>query len=242
MTDVATCRKCKNSKDLGNADHFCAVTCTDRGESSRYDQRAPRIHEAEARCARAASGLDVFFTRHANAASNPLPAGRLGDAVINSGAIMIKPRPAFSMVEILIVIAVLGILSAVALPSMTRGRAQAELSSATNRFSRTVGVARQAAIMRGRRSYFKAEAGMVWVVVDTGGGPADSVVVVPAFGLDSTYNLTAITPGELAVIEFDPRGVSTQPSQKVFHFVHALGLQDSLCVSKLGNSIRTVCP
>ena len=153
-----------------------------------------------------------------------------------------KPRPAFSMVEIMIVIAVIGILSAVALPSFTRARARAELTSATNRFQRTVGVARQAAIMRGRRSYFKYENGSAWVMVDTGGTAADSVVIVPAFRLDSAYNLFAITPVDLAVIEFDPRGVSTQPSQKVFHFEHPTGLEDSLCVSKLGNSIRTVCP
>ena len=155
---------------------------------------------------------------------------------------MVKSRPAFSMVEILIVIAIIGILSAVALPSFTRARARAELASATNRFSRTVGVARQAAIMRGGRSFFKYEDGTAWVVVDTGGGPTDSVVIVAAFRLDSAYSLSAITPTDLAVIEFDPRGVSTQPSQKVFHFEHATGLQDSLCVSKLGNSIRTVCP
>ncbi len=155
---------------------------------------------------------------------------------------MSRSRPAFSMVEVLVVIAIIGILSAVALPSFARARAQAELSSATNRFSRTVGVARQAAIMRGKRSYFKAENGSVWVMVDTGGAVADSVIVVPAFRLDSSYSLVAITPAESAVIEFDPRGVSTQATQKVFYFEHRTGIQDSLCVSKLGNSIRTVCP
>ena len=155
---------------------------------------------------------------------------------------MAKSRPAFSMVEILVVMAVIGILSAVALPSFTRARARAELNSATNRFSRTVGVARQAAIMRGRRSYFKHDAGRLWVMVDTGGTAADSVVVVASFPLDSVYNLASITPADLSIIEFDPRGVSTQPSQKVFRFVHPGGIQDSLCVSKLGNSIRTVCP
>ena len=155
---------------------------------------------------------------------------------------MSKPRPAFSMIEILLVIAVVGILSAVALPSMSKARSRAELTSATNRFMRTVGVARQAAIMRGKRSYFKYDSGMVWVMVDTGGTANDSVVVVPAFRLDSAYNLTAITPQSPSNIEFDPRGVSTQPSQKVYHFVHPTGIQDSLCVSKLGNSIRTVCP
>jgi len=82
----------------------------------------------------------------------------------------------------------------------------------------------------------------VWVMVDTGGAVADSVIIVPSFRLDSAYNLVAITPSAPAIIEFDPRGVSTQPSQKVFRFEHPSGLQDSLCVSKLGNSIRTVCP
>ena len=155
---------------------------------------------------------------------------------------MNRPRPAFSMIEVLIVIAIVGILSAVALPSFSRARSRAELTSATNRFSRTVGVARQAAIMRGKRSFFKYAEGNVWVMVDTGGAVADSVVIVPAFRLDSSYNLTSITPTELAIIEFDPRGVSTQASQKVFRFAHPTGIQDSLCVSKLGNSIRTVCP
>lgn len=155
---------------------------------------------------------------------------------------MSRPKAGFSMIEILLVIAVIGILSAIAIPSFRTARASAELSGAANRFSRTVGVARQAAIMRGKRSYFKSENGTVWVVVDTGGSVGDSVVIVPAFPLDSVYNLTAITPGEQAVIEFDPRGVSTQPSQKVFYFEHASGIRDSLCVSKLGNSIQTVCP
>ena len=155
---------------------------------------------------------------------------------------MSKPRPAFSLVEVLIVIAVVGILSATALPSFTRARARAELTSATTRFSRTVGVARQAAIMRGKRSYFKAQNGTVWVVVDTGGTAADSVVVVPAFRLDTAYSLAVINPTASTVIEFDPRGVATQSSQTVFRFEHLSGIQDSLCVSKLGNSIRTVCP
>src|SRR5687767_14573397 len=106
---------------------------------------------------------------------------------------MSKLRPAFSMVEILVVIAIVGLLSAIMLPSFTKARARAELRSATNRFQRTVGVARQAAIMRGKRSYFKSENGTLWVMVDTGGAAADSVIVVPAFRLDSSFNLVAVT-------------------------------------------------
>ena len=155
---------------------------------------------------------------------------------------MSKPRFGFSMVELLIVVVVIGIIVSMSMPSLSRARSRAALSSATARFARTVAVARQAAILRGKRSHFKMTDGLLWVTVDTGATAADSLVIVPPFRLDSSYELSAITPAGVTSIEFDPRGVSTQASQSVFRFIHPSGLKDSLCVSKLGNSIRTVCP
>ena len=155
---------------------------------------------------------------------------------------MSKPRTGFSLVELMIVVIVIGIMVSMAMPALSRARSRASLSSATARFARTVGVARQAAILRGKRSHFQMTDGVVWVTVDTGSTSADSLVIVPPFRLDSTYGLSAITPAGVTSIEFDPRGVSTQPSQSVYRFVHPSGMKDSLCVSKLGNSIRTVCP
>ena len=155
---------------------------------------------------------------------------------------MAKRRSGFSLVELMIVVIVMGIMVSMAMPALSRARSRAALSSATARFARTVGVARQAAILRGKRSHFKMTDGVLWVTVDTGATAADSLVIVQPFRLDSTYGLAAITPGGVTSIEFDPRGVSTQASQSVYRFVHPSGLKDSLCVSKLGNSIRTVCP
>jgi type II secretory pathway pseudopilin PulG len=146
------------------------------------------------------------------------------------------------MVELLIVVVVIGIMVSMAMPSLSRARSRASLASATARFARTVGVARQAAILRGKHAHFKMTNGMLWVTVDTGATAADTLVIVPAFRLDSTYGLSAITPAGVTSLDFDPRGVSTQPSQSVYRFIHPSGLKDSLCVSKLGNSIRTVCP
>ncbi len=155
---------------------------------------------------------------------------------------MSKRNSGFSLVELLIVLVVIGIMVSMAMPAMSRAKSRAALSSATARFSRTVAVARQAAILRGKRSHFRMTDGMVWVTVDTGATSADSLVIVPAFRLDSAYGLSAITPSGNSTVEFDPRGVSTQASRSVYRFVHPSGLKDSLCVSKLGNSIRTVCP
>ena len=155
---------------------------------------------------------------------------------------MSKPKSGFSMVELLIVVVVIGIMVSMAMPTLNRARSRAALASATARFARTVGVARQAAILRGKHSHFKMTDGMLWVTVDTGSTAADTLVIVPAFRLDSTYGLSAITPAGVTSLDFDPRGVSTQPSQSVYRFIHPSGLKDSLCVSKLGNSIRTVCP
>ena len=155
---------------------------------------------------------------------------------------MSKPKFGFSMVELLIVVVVIGIMVSMAMPALSRARSRAALASATARFARTVGVARQAAILRGKHSHFKMTDGVLWVTVDTGATAADTLVIVPAFRLDSTYGLSAITPSGVTSLDFDPRGVSTQPSQSVYRFIHPSGLKDSLCVSKLGNSIRTVCP
>ena len=155
---------------------------------------------------------------------------------------MAKRRSGFSLVELMIVVIVIGIMVSMALPALSRARSQAALSSATARFARTVGVARQAAILRGKRSHFRMTDGVLWVTVDTGATAADSLVIVAPFPIDSTYGLSGVTPAGATSIEFDPRGVSTQSSQQVFRFTHPKGLKDSLCVSKLGNSIRTVCP
>jgi prepilin-type N-terminal cleavage/methylation domain-containing protein len=155
---------------------------------------------------------------------------------------MSKPRSGFSLVELMLVVVVIGIMVSMAMPALSRARSRAALASATARFARTVGVARQAAILRGKHAHFKMTDGLLWVTVDTGSTVADTLVVVPGFRLDSTYGLSAVTPAGVTSIDFDPRGVSTQPSRSVFRFVHPSGLKDSLCVSKLGNSIRTVCP
>ena len=146
----------------------------------------------------------------------------------------------YTLAEILIVVTIIGIISAISLPRLGALRDKSELSGAMSRFTRGVMAARQAAIQRGKRSAFRHKSNQIWVIVDT--TATDSVIVVSPVSLFDLYGVEVTEPAGLASIGYDPRGVSTQANKQVFRFKHRSNLMDSLCVSKLGNTIRTKCP
>jgi prepilin-type N-terminal cleavage/methylation domain-containing protein len=151
-------------------------------------------------------------------------------------------RKAYTLAELLITISIVGVLMAITLPRYGKIRDQGQMSSAMTRFTRAVMAARQSAIQRGRPAYFKTNDSRIWVTLDTTGNNTDSVIVTSVIDLNDAYSVEVTEPAGLVEIQYDPRGVSTQASKQVFHFVHSGGRQDSLCVSRLGNTIRQQCP
>jgi prepilin-type N-terminal cleavage/methylation domain-containing protein len=151
-------------------------------------------------------------------------------------------RNAYTLAELLITISIVGILMAITLPRYGKIRDQGQMASAMTRFTRAIMAARQSAIQRGKPAYFKTDASHIWVTIDTTGNNTDSVIVTKAISLTDMYSVEVIAPAGLVSIGYDPRGVSTQVSQQVFHFLHSGGRRDSLCVSRLGNTIRERCP
>jgi prepilin-type N-terminal cleavage/methylation domain-containing protein len=151
-------------------------------------------------------------------------------------------RNAYTLAELLITIAIVGVLMAITLPRYGKIRDQGQMASAMTRFTRAIMAARQSAIQRGKPAYFKTDDSQIWVTLDTTGNNTDSVIVTATIDLTDMYSVRVTDPVGFVSIAYDPRGVSTQASQQVFHFEHDGGRRDSLCVSRLGNTIRERCP
>jgi len=62
------------------------------------------------------------------------------------------------------------------------------LNNATTRFTRGDGRP-TAAIQRGKHSYFKNNSSVLWVIVDTTGTNADSVIITRALNLANEYGV-----------------------------------------------------
>lgn len=156
---------------------------------------------------------------------------------------LLPSRLGYSLAEVLIVISIIGIVTATAVPRLAKAKNQAQLTGAVTRFTRAVMTARQAAIQRGKTSYFRHSNNKFWVIVDTTGNLSDSVIITAAYDLSDEYGVTVTAPSGVTSIQYDPRGVSTQTTKQVFAFKHTVSeTVDSLCISRLGNTIRDRCP
>ena len=152
-------------------------------------------------------------------------------------------RLGVTLAEILIVISIMGLLAATAIPKLATLKNQAQLTGAVTRFTRAVMTARQSAIQRGKMSYFRHSNSKFWVIVDTTGSLTDSVMIADAYDLSAEYGVQVTAPSGVTTIQYDPRGVATQPTKQIFAFKHsASNTVDSLCISRLGNTIRDRCP
>lgn len=155
-------------------------------------------------------------------------------------------RAGFSMVELLITIAVAGIMIAIAGPKARAFREGASVRGARQELATAIEAARGAAIQRGRTARVHLRTDSLLVTVDTGApGAAASgrYTVLGPLRLDSAFNvtMTPAIPGD-TVISYDARGLANPRILHTARFIVARGLRkDSVCVTNFGMILPRGC-
>lgn len=154
-------------------------------------------------------------------------------------------RHGFSLLELLIVVAMMGILATLGLPKFRLVRDQNNVSGARARIESTVAAARAAAIHKGRLSLFAISGNLmsVWTQDPTTGAWQQQI---PWLNLNAVYPGVSIQIGGpgLTYVYFEPRGLtwasSRPPSTLVFRVVGQTR-KDSVCVSRMGQLLPRGC-
>ncbi len=145
----------------------------------------------------------------------------------------------FTLIEMLIVMTVMGVITAVSLPSFVTAFRQRATRGAVDRLAMSHGLARATAVRFGRVAELHIDAanGRFWVEVDTSGtGVRDTIGVVNDFG------------GQVAMLSnrtllcFDLRGLTTtrgacEAGDALVQF-SLLGRTDTLQTTVLGKVLR----
>ena len=146
---------------------------------------------------------------------------------------MQKNRSGFSLVEILIVIAIMGIVAMMALPKLGNMNDRNQMRSAKDGIAAKISRARNAAIATGRPSKFYVEGDSMRISLFNGSLEThkDSINLYRQFGVHVASSAFSIT--------FDGRGM-TSGTANVIKFTRR-AITDSLCISPIGLINRHGC-
>ena len=140
----------------------------------------------------------------------------------------------FTLVEVMIVVAIIGIASALAIPSYTQWKAQHDLREAVSEFSSNLNLARVVAMNRNRQATVTIQlTGGLINVSGTAGG-------APMFGTQTLNQSVTGLPGGTTNVAFSSLGLSTAAANQVIQIVNARGLVYSVSVMPSGKV--TWCP
>lgn len=147
---------------------------------------------------------------------------------------MRKTPKGFTLVEILIVIAIMGIMTMLALPKMGNMNDRNQMRSAKDGIAAKLSAARAAAIATGRQSKFYIEGDSMRVTTFSG---ATETAKGTTVYLSRQFGVTLLSPN--ISIVFDGRGMTSNSGSIVKFQRNAL--TDSLCISPIGLVNRHGC-
>ena len=146
----------------------------------------------------------------------------------------------FTLIELMIVVAIIGIASALAIPNYVEWKSQHDLREAVSEFSSNLNLARVVAMNRNRQATVTIQVG--------GGGLIDVSGTAGGTPIFSTQTLSgSVTglPGGTANVLFSSMGLSAAAANQVIQLVNTRGLVYSVLVMPSGKvtwCAKSTCP
>lgn len=143
---------------------------------------------------------------------------------------------AFTLIEILIVLTIIGILMGIALPRVGSTRRRLDVHSAKRRVAASLGQARALAIENGRAARFVRSGNTIQVWLDNGGA---APTLISSQDLSSTEGVTVRSTRD--TVPFDPRGLAIGNTGGTTVVVTKGTERDSVCVIGFGKIFSDRC-
>ena len=147
----------------------------------------------------------------------------------------------FTLIEVMIVVAIIGIASALAIPSYVEWKAQHDLREAVSEFSSDLNLARVVAMNRNRQATVTIQLNPVTLLIDVSGIAGGA----PIFGTQTLNANVPGLPGGLTNVVFSSMGLSTAAANQVIQIVNTRGLVYSVSVMPSGKvtwCVTSTCP
>ncbi len=145
----------------------------------------------------------------------------------------------FTLIEMMIAVAIIGILSALAIPSYTQWKSDHDLREAVSEFSSNLNLARVVAMNRNRQATVTIQltGGLINVSGIAAGAPIFSAQIL-------NQSVTGL-PGGTTNVAFSSMGLSTATANQSFRIANAKGLVYSVSVMPSGKvtwCTTSTCP
>ena len=145
----------------------------------------------------------------------------------------------FTLIELMIVVAIIGIASALAIPNYVEWKAQHDLREAVSEFSSNLNLARVVAMNRNRQATVTIQlvGGLINVSGNAGG--------TPIFSPQTLSSSVTGLPGGTANVLFSSMGLSAAAANQVIQLVNTRGLVYSVLVMPSGKvtwCAQSTCP
>ena len=159
---------------------------------------------------------------------------------------MVRNRKGFTIIEIMAVVVMIILVTAIAFPKLKETRRAASMQSARTQVESYLTVARSVAVRNGVRSVLIRNGNTFQILADS---TNTLVTVVRPIKFDevSQVTLSSDNPNPPDTIFYDPRGLATNlAGMRKFYITvksgtYGAGVMDSVCVNRLGLVLNKNC-